>query len=65
MGKREGKRPLGRPRSRWKIILRWIFRKWEGGAWTGLMWLRIGMGGGNESSGSIQCGEFLVQLRTV
>jgi len=25
-----------------RIILRWIFRKWEVGAWTGLMWLRIG-----------------------
>ena len=29
--KPEGKRPLGRPRRRWRIILRWIFRKWEGG----------------------------------
>jgi hypothetical protein len=25
------------------IILRWIFRKWDG-AWTGLIWLRIGTG---------------------
>jgi hypothetical protein len=24
--KPEGKRPLGTPRRRWKIILRWIFR---------------------------------------
>jgi hypothetical protein len=22
------------------------FKKWEGGAWIGLMWLRIGTGGG-------------------
>ena len=22
-------RPHGRPRLRWEIILRWIFRKWE------------------------------------
>jgi hypothetical protein len=29
-----------------RIILRYIFRKWDGGAWTGLIWLRIGMGGG-------------------
>jgi hypothetical protein len=34
------------------------------GAWTGLIWLRIGTGGGccecgNELSGSIKCGEFL------
>ena len=29
-----------------RIILRWIFRKWDVGAWTGLIWLRIGTGGG-------------------
>jgi len=30
------------------IILRWIFRKLDGGrAWTGSMWLRIGTGGGH------------------
>ena len=26
------------------IILRWIFRKWDVGEWTGLIWLRIGLG---------------------
>ena len=25
-----------------KIILKWIFKKWDRGAWTGLNWLRIG-----------------------
>jgi hypothetical protein len=25
-----------------KIILRWIFRKWEVGSWTVYIWLRIG-----------------------
>jgi hypothetical protein len=25
-----------------RIILRWIFRKWDVGAWTELSWLRIG-----------------------
>jgi len=30
-----------------RIILRWIFRKWGVGAWTGLIWLRIGTGGGH------------------
>ena len=30
-----------------RIILRWIFRKWDVGAWTGLSWLRIGTGGGH------------------
>ena len=29
-----------------RIILRWIFRKWGMGAWTGSIWLRIGTGGG-------------------
>jgi hypothetical protein len=28
-----------------RIILRWIFRKWDVGLWTGSMWLRIGTGG--------------------
>jgi hypothetical protein len=30
-----------------RIILRWIFRKWEVGVWTGLSWLKIGTGGGH------------------
>ena len=29
-----------------RIILRWIFRKWEGVVGTGWRWLRIGTGGG-------------------
>jgi hypothetical protein len=29
-----------------RIILKWIFKKWDGGVWTGLIWLRIGTGGG-------------------
>ena len=35
-----------------RIILRWIFRKWNVGVWTGSRWLRIG-------TVSIKCGEFL------
>jgi hypothetical protein len=27
-----------------RIILKWIFKKWDGGAWTGLIWLRRGTG---------------------
>jgi hypothetical protein len=27
-------------------ILRWIFRKWDVGVWTGSSWLRIGTGSG-------------------
>ena len=31
-----------------RIILRWIFKKWNGvGTWNGLNWLRIGIGSGN------------------
>jgi len=45
--KPERKKPLGRARRRWGIILRWIFRKWDVGAFTGSSWLRIGTGGGH------------------
>jgi hypothetical protein len=38
---------LGRPRGRWEILLKWIFKKWDGGAWTGLICLRIGKVGGH------------------
>jgi len=47
IGKPEGKRPLGRPRRRWGIILRWVFRKWEEVVGTGWSWLRIGTVGGH------------------
>jgi len=30
-----------------RIILRWIFRKWDQTARTGSIWLRIGTGGGH------------------
>jgi hypothetical protein len=29
-----------------RIILRYIFTTWDRGAWTGLIWLGIGTGGG-------------------
>jgi hypothetical protein len=38
---------LGDPGVDGRIILRWIFRKWDVGAWTGSCWLRIGTGGGH------------------
>jgi hypothetical protein len=28
------------------IILKWIFKMWDREAWTALLWLRIGTGGG-------------------
>jgi len=30
-----------------KIILKWIFKKWDGATWTGLMWLSTRTGGGH------------------
>ena len=30
-----------------RIILMWIFRKWDVGVWTGSIRLRIGTGGGD------------------
>ena len=30
-----------------RIILRWIFRKWDVGVWTGWRWVRVGTGGGH------------------
>jgi hypothetical protein len=45
VGKPEGMRLLGRPGVDGRIILRWIFRKWDVGVWTGLGWLRIETGG--------------------
>jgi hypothetical protein len=47
VGKREGRRPLGRPRRRWEDNIKMDLREvgW-GGAWTGSIWLRIETGGG-------------------
>ena len=47
VGKPEGKRPLWRPKHRWEDNIKWIFRMWDVGVWTGLSWLRIGTGGGH------------------
>ena len=49
VGKPEGRRPLGRPRRKWGDTTKIDFQEvlWGGGvAWTGLIWLRIGNGGG-------------------
>jgi hypothetical protein len=52
-----------------RIILRWIFSKWDVGTWTASIWHKIGQEAGtcecgNEPSVSIKCGEFLDWLRT-
>jgi hypothetical protein len=41
----EGKSHWGDPDVDGRIILRWVFRKWEGVVGTGWSWLRIGTGG--------------------
>ena len=69
VGKPEGKKHLEDPDVDGRIILRWIFRKWDVRSWTELIWLRIGTGAGigkcgNEPSSSIKCGEFFDWLRT-
>jgi len=47
VGKPEGKNHLVDPGVDGRIILRWIFRKWDVRIWTGLIWLRIGIVGGH------------------
>jgi hypothetical protein len=46
VGKPEGRGHLEDPGVGGRIILRWIFRKWDVGIWTGSNWLRIVTGGG-------------------
>jgi hypothetical protein len=47
VGKPEGRDQWGDPDVVGRIILRCIFRKWEGVVVTGWSWLRIGRGGGH------------------
>jgi hypothetical protein len=46
MGRSERRKPLGRPRNRWEDNVKVDLQEVEWGAWTGLIWLRIGTGGG-------------------
>jgi hypothetical protein len=46
VGTPEGMRLMGRPRRRWEDNIKWIFRKWDVGVWTGFGWLRIETRGG-------------------
>jgi hypothetical protein len=45
VGRPEGRRPLGRPRRRWEDNIKMVLQEVGWGAWTGLIWLRIGTGG--------------------
>jgi hypothetical protein len=46
MGRPHGKMPFGRPRHKGRIILKWVFKKFNEEPWTGLICLRKGTGGG-------------------
>jgi hypothetical protein len=46
VGRPEGRRPLGRPRRRYDDNIKMNLQEVGWGAWTGLIWLRIGTGGG-------------------
>jgi hypothetical protein len=46
VGKPEGKRPLERPRCRWKDGIKMKLRETGWGVWSGFTWLRIGTVGG-------------------
>jgi hypothetical protein len=45
VGKTEGKRPLGKPRSRWEDNIKMDLK--DVGLWAGLGWLRIETGDGH------------------
>jgi len=64
LGKPEGKRPFGNPVLNGRILLNWIFKKWD--ARHGLdcsdsEWGQVAgtCEGNNEPSGSTKCWEFL------
>jgi len=65
VGKLEGKRPLGRPRHRWEDNIKMDLQDMgcEGTDWIDVAQHKGHVAGacecGNETSGSIQCGEFL------
>jgi hypothetical protein len=45
-GRPEGKRPLGRPMCRWEVNIKVNLQEVGLGARTGLLWVKIGTGGG-------------------
>jgi hypothetical protein len=44
--KRQGRRPLGRPKYRYEDNIKMNLTEVDWGAWTKSIWLRIGTGGG-------------------
>jgi hypothetical protein len=47
VGKQEGRRQFGRPRDGWEDNIKMDLQEVGWGAWTGLIWLRIGTFGGH------------------
>jgi hypothetical protein len=47
VGKREGKRPLGKPRRRWEDNIKMDLQEVGYGGMDWISWLRIGTGGGH------------------
>jgi hypothetical protein len=46
VGRPKGRRPLGRPMHRRENDIKMDIQEVGWGAWTGLLWLRVGTGGG-------------------
>jgi hypothetical protein len=46
VGRPEGRRQLGRHKRRWEDNIKMDLQEVGWGAWTGLIWFRIGTGGG-------------------
>jgi hypothetical protein len=42
----KGRDEMGEPGVDWRIILRWILKKYRMMLWAGFVWLRIGTDGG-------------------
>jgi hypothetical protein len=42
VSKTEGKRPLGNLGVDVRTILIWILKKYDGSAWSGVMWFKVG-----------------------
>ena len=47
VGKPDGRRPFRRPRDMWEDNIKVDLQEVGWGAWTGLIWLGTGTGGGN------------------
>jgi hypothetical protein len=46
VGRPEGRRPLGKPRLKWKDNIKMDLREIGFAEWIGFIWFRIGTGGG-------------------